>query len=97
MFVTEKFPDCHSTSESLTFRDSSSDTDGFLSPDAGEDNVFRKVRDREKNNYQGCTILKNLFNKAFYYTWYNNAWKIVLWSGTPSCPSINLIYPSINL
>ncbi|XP_057188570.1 A-kinase anchor protein 13 isoform X2 [Triplophysa rosa] len=38
----EKFPDCHGTSESLTFRDSSSDTDGFLSPDAGEDNVFRK-------------------------------------------------------
>ncbi|XP_056613508.1 A-kinase anchor protein 13 isoform X3 [Triplophysa dalaica] len=41
----EKFPDCHSTSESLTFRDSSSDTDGFLSPDAGEDNVFIKAQE----------------------------------------------------
>ncbi|XP_073764209.1 A-kinase anchor protein 13 isoform X5 [Danio rerio] len=30
------------SSELVSFRDSGSDTDGFLSPDAGEDNVFRK-------------------------------------------------------
>nr|XP_021333392.1 A-kinase anchor protein 13 isoform X1 [Danio rerio] len=35
-----EFQTCRS--ELVSFRDSGSDTDGFLSPDAGEDNVFRK-------------------------------------------------------
>ncbi|XP_051560253.1 A-kinase anchor protein 13-like isoform X2 [Myxocyprinus asiaticus] len=33
---------CTCNSEAVTFRDSGSDTDGFLSPDTGEDNSYRK-------------------------------------------------------
>lgn len=63
VFVTEKFPDCHST-----FRDLGSETDGFLSLDTGQDNVFKKVRERylnfgEKKSLLGCSyaVAKVLF------------------------------------
>uniref|UniRef100_A0A8C1UR22 Si:dkey-172h23.2 n=1 Tax=Cyprinus carpio TaxID=7962 RepID=A0A8C1UR22_CYPCA len=49
VFVAEssQYPEFHTcNSETVTFRDSGSDTDGFLSPDTGEDNIFRKVRER---------------------------------------------------
>ncbi|XP_042615467.1 A-kinase anchor protein 13-like isoform X4 [Cyprinus carpio] len=40
---TESCREFHTcNSETVTFRDSGSDTDGFLSPDTGEDNIFRK-------------------------------------------------------
>ncbi|XP_051755326.1 A-kinase anchor protein 13 isoform X5 [Ctenopharyngodon idella] len=40
---SSQYPEFHTcNSETVTFRDSGSDTDGFLSPDTGEDNVFRK-------------------------------------------------------
>ncbi|XP_048039691.1 A-kinase anchor protein 13-like isoform X4 [Megalobrama amblycephala] len=40
---SSEYPEFHTcNSEAVTFRDSGSDTDGFLSPDTGEDNVFRK-------------------------------------------------------
>lgn len=54
MFVAEssQYPEFHTcNSETVTFRDSGSDTDGFLSPDTGEDNVFRKVRERKKKDF----------------------------------------------
>ncbi|XP_056115149.1 A-kinase anchor protein 13-like isoform X5 [Rhinichthys klamathensis goyatoka] len=40
---SSQYPEFHTcNSETVTFRDSGSDTDGFLSPDAGEDNFFKK-------------------------------------------------------
>ncbi|XP_067301282.1 A-kinase anchor protein 13 isoform X1 [Pseudorasbora parva] len=40
---TLQYPEFHTcNSETVTFRDSGSDTDGFLSPDTGEDILFRK-------------------------------------------------------
>ncbi|XP_016307764.1 A-kinase anchor protein 13-like isoform X4 [Sinocyclocheilus anshuiensis] len=40
---SSQYPEFHTcNSETVTFRDSGSDTDGFLSPDTGEDNIFRK-------------------------------------------------------
>ncbi|XP_077084030.1 uncharacterized protein LOC143737014 isoform X3 [Siphateles boraxobius] len=37
------YPEFHTcNSETVSFRDSGSDTEGFLSPDTGEENVFRK-------------------------------------------------------
>ncbi|XP_043100441.1 A-kinase anchor protein 13-like isoform X2 [Puntigrus tetrazona] len=40
---SSRYPEFHTcNSETVTFRDSGSDTDGFLSPDTGEDNIFRK-------------------------------------------------------
>uniref|UniRef100_A0A671KYH1 Si:dkey-172h23.2 n=1 Tax=Sinocyclocheilus anshuiensis TaxID=1608454 RepID=A0A671KYH1_9TELE len=42
-FESSQYPEFHTcNSETVTFRDSGSDTDGFLSPDTGEDNIFRK-------------------------------------------------------
>jgi len=49
VFVAEssQYPEFHTcNSETVTFRDSGSDTDGFLSPDTGDDNFFKKVRER---------------------------------------------------
>ncbi|RXN38571.1 A-kinase anchor 13-like protein [Labeo rohita] len=40
---SSQYPEFHTcNSEAVAFRDSGSDTDGFLSPDTGEDNIFRK-------------------------------------------------------
>ncbi|XP_051947996.1 A-kinase anchor protein 13-like isoform X2 [Xyrauchen texanus] len=40
---SSQYPEFHTCdSETVTFRDTGSDTDGFLSPDTGEDNIYRK-------------------------------------------------------
>ncbi|XP_039514843.1 A-kinase anchor protein 13 isoform X2 [Pimephales promelas] len=40
---SSQYPEFHTcNSETVTFRDSGSDTDGFLSPDTGDDNFFKK-------------------------------------------------------
>ncbi|XP_026071984.1 A-kinase anchor protein 13-like isoform X3 [Carassius auratus] len=40
---SSQYPEFYTcNSETVTFRDSGSDTDGFLSPDTGEENIFRK-------------------------------------------------------
>lgn len=82
MFVSEssQYPEFHTcNSETVTFRDSGSDTDGFLSPDTGEDNIFRKVRERFVHFLKKCELfatpgivmwlLKSLFN--FIYLVFN--------------------------
>ncbi|KAL1271842.1 hypothetical protein QQF64_030858, partial [Cirrhinus molitorella] len=42
---SSQYPEFHTSHNSVAFRDSGSDTDGFLSPDTGDDNIFRKGQD----------------------------------------------------